>query len=362
MAIIAFPEEQDEGQFTDYTPDYLRLLRKYNNVPLMASIIDAKAEATVHKWRTEGPEAERVAKVFDKFTGNGKQNFKQLLYNATKTFLICGDAFLEIVYDGLEVENLVMLNPANVKIRIKNGMIRGYKEVDGKAKWKKEQILHFPWNPTGAMVHGTSDIERLSDILMAKNQIEDDCRRIYHRYIKPIHIVKLNTDDQTEIENFKAEWAKIKNIPETDIIVPKDYVEVERATIPQYSSLLPDPWRAYLNKEIVLSNRMPEVVLGEGAQANSEATAKIQYQGYRTSIRWIQKFIEDQVERQLISQITGAKATLHLEMTGETPEDKFNRFMEAYKIIAGTEAMPDTHKHQVLMTIVEEIGLWKQKK
>lgn len=358
MGIVVFTGAQDEGKLEEYTPNYLEMLGIYNRVPLVASIIDAKAEAAVHKWKTEGPEAERIAQVFDKFTGNGKQNFKQILYNACKTFLICGDAFLEVIYNGLEVENIQLLNPANVKIIINNGKIAGYKEVDGSARWKKEQIIHFPWNPVGSMVHGTSDIERMHDLLLAKNQIEDDCRRIYESYVKPIHVVHLNTDDQTEIDKFKTEWAKLKNIPKSDIIVPKDYVEVERVSIPQYSTLLPDPWREYLNKELIMSTRIPKVVLGQGEDANSEATAKIQYLGYRTGIKWIQKFVEDIIETQLIPQITSAKTKLKLEMTGENPEDKFNRFMEAYKIIAGTEAMPDAHKHKVLMKIVEEVGLW----
>ena len=361
MGIVVVLDAEQENWTGEYTPDYNRWHGFYQRVPTLAARIDAICEAAVSNCTIEGPNSETLLKFLDSITGNGKQTFKVISYNLIKSGIIGGDSFAEVIYDDSDnVENLMQLPSGNMKILFKNGVIKKYIEVDGDGKWKPEQILHCSWNPSGASVHGTSVIERLNDILIAKNQIEDDCRRIYHRYIKPIHIIKIDSDDDTEIANFKAEWAKLKNIPEADIFTTKDFVEIERAAIPEFATLKPDPWRDYLMKVETLSTGVPEVRLGEGAQANSEATAKIQDKGFRDKVKWTQNWYEAILEKQLFPQIYPKGGNkINFSFLGESEEDAFNRYAQAFKIISSDESIDKGKKTKVLEKLLNNMGLLK---
>ena len=360
MGLIVYKDAEAETWSGMYRTEYLTCKGMVERIPVLAAMMDADAEAIVKSWRTYGPNAEALAKELDSWKGNGKQSFKHIMYGLVKTAKICGDSFGEIVYGGknkMDIKNLIQMPAENIEISVRNGIIKGYQEIDGNNTWKPEEVFHLAWNPMGASCHGTTVIKRLNDLLVARGQVEDDARKIFHRYIKPIHLVGLDTDDQTEIDEFKAEWAKLKDIPESDIFFPKDFAEVNRASVPQFSTLDPATWWNYLQRNMVMSTRIPEVRIGEVGQAYSEATARIVDRGYRDYIRWTQKWLEDALEIQIFPQIFPRdKNKIKFTQKGETPEDEFSRLAQAFVNISSNDTLGE-EKNKALLNILEKMKL-----
>ncbi len=360
MGLIRYANAEANTWSGVYRNEFLEARGMVERIPVLAAMIDADSESTVRSWRTYGPNAEGLANILDTWRGNGKQSFKHIMYGMVKTAKIGGDSFGEIVYGGknnLDIKNVLQMPADNIEIHVSNGVIKKYKEIDGNNAWKPQEVFHLAWNPMGASVHGTTVIKRLNDLLIARGQVEDDARKIFHRYIKPIHIVELDTDDSTEIEEFKAEWSKLKDIPESDIFVPKDFATVSRASIPQFSTLDPKTWWDYLQRNMVMSTRIPEVRIGEVGQAYSEATARIVDAGYRDYIRWTQKWLEDALEIQLFPQIfPQGKNKIKFTQKGETPEDEFSRLAQAFVNISSNDSL-GKEKNNALINILEKMKL-----
>ena len=121
-------------------------------------------------------------------------------------------------------------------------MIKGYiQELNGKvvARWKPNEIFHLPWNRIGAEVHGHGDIEQLDWTMKAMAECSRDLKVIFHRYVKPLWVFSVGTDDDTEISNLKSDLKKTLEKAE-NLIVPKDIIaNIDRVSIPQYSTLDP---------------------------------------------------------------------------------------------------------------------------
>src|SRR3990167_9622374 len=159
MAVIKIADAEGEVKDGWYINSFLRWKGFYDSIPVLAAEIDASCEAAVSNYRLKGPNSITLGARLKAFRGNGKQTFRGLIFNGLKTAQIGGDSFMEIIYDDSdEVENLIQLPSENIKVRSRNGVITGYKEVDGDARWKPEGILHFAFNPCGASTHGTSMI------------------------------------------------------------------------------------------------------------------------------------------------------------------------------------------------------------
>lgn len=361
MANITIPQAQAELQGKqreqEYFGEFLKWKGFYDEIPLLKSVIDAKADAVTASWRTYGKKGKKMAEILDGFDGNGKETFKGMMNNAVKTFTIGGDCFFEIVADSdLNIENIMLLPPENIKIVIRNGKIKRYKEIDDGTSWKPEEILHFGYNPVGAMCHGQSSIKPMNDLLLALRQIQDDMRKIYHKYVKPIHIVELDTDDATEIASFKADWAKLLNVPEADIIIPKGFATVSRAGIPQYSTLDPSAWHKILVDQLIMAERVPELALGTGS-VNSDESAKMQFDGFRQLVRWNQRFIEECCNRQLFNlQFPDETPTIKFSFAAEPQEEKYNRLLNSYSVISASP-IADEIKGEILVNILSEMGL-----
>lgn len=296
----------------------------YKDVSLLAALIDAKAMWTVGKgFKVKNDESK---KRLEKIRGNGKDTFNIILHNAVKVYTIGGDFFAEIMQTKKgELINLKPLNPAMIKIMASNkGIITGYEQWDSYSKvhrWNPDQIFHLAWNRIADSIHGQSTVERLEVSAQAYKEAKADMRIVFHRYVKPLIISHVDTDDENEIAAYKAKLDRAVELGE-NLVIPFDTLKLmEKMSIPQYSSLDPLPWIAAIERDFLIAEGVPAVIVGSGEARDTEAEAKILYLAFQQLIEWNQLFIEEQLKAQLGIEIQ-LEFPASLEPTMQKDESK----------------------------------------
>lgn len=294
------PLDAGEEEYT-YVPNWLKWKGYYDEVPELQAVIDKKAMWTVGRgYKALNPKTEKTLK---RFRGNGIDSATDIFNNLVRTFTICGDSFAEIVRDARgTVSNLKPIAPNTVKIIANNlGVITRYEQwMDGKLvnAFKPNQIFHCAWQRLGDAIHGIGTISKLTDIIEARKEAFKDMRTVFHRYVKPLWIFSVDTDDTAEIAAFKAKLdTQIKKAE--NLIIPKGTVDkVDRVSIPQYSTLDPLPWIKVLQEFFLIAEGVPEVILGYGRET-TEASSKILYEGFTQMVLFNQLYFETQLMMQV---------------------------------------------------------------
>lgn len=288
------------AELTEVRVDWLKWKGYYDKIPELQSVIDRKAMWVVGKGYKAD---ERTKKILDRIRGNGKDTFDSIMFNAVRVYSIAGNFFAEIVKSKRgELRNVKPLDPSTIIIKGNSrGMIKGYEqEWKGEvvAKFDPEDILHLSWSRLADHLEGTGSIQKLEDIILKRNEALNDLKTVFHRYVKPLLITSVDSDDTSEVSAFKEKLDKSVELGE-NLVVPKDTVSaIERVSIPQYSTLDPLPWINLLQKQFIVAEGVPEVVLGHGADT-TEASAKILYLAFQQMVEYNQLFLEQQLKAQL---------------------------------------------------------------
>lgn len=272
----------------------------YRDIPELKSTIDTKAKWVIGK----GYQADKkTKKVFDKIKGWGKDTFNTILQNMVRTYYVGGDSFAEIIKDKGKLVNVKPLNPESIAIIAnKEGIVLRYEQIDRQTKqtinsWKPEEMFHLAKNRFADEIHGTSIIRAIENIILARNEAITDMKTVFHRYVKPLWVWQLDTDDETKIKEFKTKADKTVANSE-NIYIPKGAAEAERVSVPQYSTLDPLPWIQDLTDYFYQATNTPDVVVGSAKQT-VEASAKILFLGFEQSVRDDQMFVIENVKSQL---------------------------------------------------------------
>jgi hypothetical protein len=288
-----------EKEFSWSNTKFTQYMGYYKAIPELRSAIDTKALWAVGKGFKAD---EETKKKLSKIKGWGKDTFNSIIENGVRTYNIGGDFFAEIVRDGKEIINLKPMNAGDIKIIVdEKGMLLRYEQGTGiekpTIKFMPEDIFHLCWNRIGNEVHGTGIIESLEETILMRNEAKADLKTVFHRYVKPLWIWKLDTDDATQIATFKAKADQTVTNSE-NIYIPKDAAEAERVSVPQYSTLDPLPWIDRLTNDFYQSANIPDIILGSAKQT-VEASAKILYLAFQQSIEKNQLFLEENILAQL---------------------------------------------------------------
>lgn len=274
----------------------------YKNIPELNAAINGKATWTVGKGLKADP---RVKFITDSIKGWGKDTFNTILENLIRTYYIGGDAFAEIIRDDeSNLVNLKTLDPATIAIVTnEQGLVIRY-EQESKAKGKKgmkkfkpENMFHLARNRVADEIHGTSVIEAVENIILARNESIQDYKEMMHRYMKPRYIFHLDTDDETKISQFKTKMDQAYADGE-NIYIPKDAVVPEQMSIAPNSTLDPKAWINDQGDYFYEAVGTPQIIMG-GSGEFTEASAKIAYLAWQQNVEEEQLFIEEQVGMQL---------------------------------------------------------------
>lgn len=314
--------EQSETRWTN--EKFNQYLGYYKEIPELRAVIDAKATWTVGKGYETSQDMEEI---LDSIKGWGKDTFNTILENMLRTMQIGGDSFAEIIRDEEgRLINLKPLDPSIISIVVdKKGLILRY-EQDSKTgnkptkKFKKEDIFHLARNRVADEIHGVSLIEALEEIIIMRNEAVTDLRKVYHRHVKPMVKFILDTDDPTEISNFKTKADKATADGE-NLYLPKDVAEHEIISIPTNATLNPLPFIEMLNNQFYQVAQVPQIILG-GSGEFTEASAKIAYLAFQQNIEEEQLFIEEQFGLQLGIEINlEFPASLENELLSDSKKD-----------------------------------------
>jgi len=309
-SVTDFSTNSSEDRATDeYITNWSRWQGYYRQIWPLQSLIDKKALWTIGK----GYKADdKTTKQLKAIKGNGKDTFNTILSNGVRVYTIGGDFYAEIIKNARGVlRNLKPLNPSTIKVFADDfGMIQKYEQhVNGKLvhTFQPGDLFHLSWNRLADQNHGIGTIEKLTKYANNQNtsnvaemyvEAMRDLRIVFHRYVKPLLVSHVDTDDATEIAAYKT---KLDNAVENgeNMVVPKDVVDkMERISIPQFSTLDPLPWINSLESIFLKAEGVPDVVLGTAGGA-TEASAKILYLAWQQVVEWNQLFIEEQCEAQL---------------------------------------------------------------
>lgn len=274
----------------------------YNDIIPIKGFVDRKAFWVVGK----GYKASKKTKNrLDKIRGNGFDTFNSILLNAVKVYTMSEAGFFaEIIRTKRgELLNLKPLNPGIIKVKANDrGIITGFEQwANGKLRhrWRPEEMFYLPWNRIADSIHGTSTIKRLEWESEAYKEAKEDMRIVFHRYVKPLIISHVDTDDPTEITNFKQKLDKAVELGE-NLVLPYDTLKnMERMSIPQHSSLDPMPWLEKLERDFLIADGVPSIILGSAEKGDKEATVKVLYLAYQQNIEANQMFLEEQIRAQL---------------------------------------------------------------
>lgn len=294
---------------TVWNPEWDKWHGFYKSIPEYAAAINKIAAWTFQ--RGIKMDSKNRAK-FDKIKGNGKETPRGVLKKIWKNAMICGDGYAEIVKDNQKrITNLKPLNPATmVTVFNSSGIIIRYEQytsAEGKkistATWQPDEIYHLMYEPIGDEIHGKPFGEKLVELIEMRNEAMRDQKVVFHRYVKPLQIIKVKSDDDTDLNtvqtSFDNSYKKTENIIIPDRIVEK----VETMSIPQFSTLDPLNWLKYIIRQFVTAAGVPEVVMGWGAET-TEASSKVILMSFVVDIKDYQGYNEEQIESQLNIKLT----------------------------------------------------------
>lgn len=308
---------------TTYIVDWTKWHGYYRQIPELQSIIDKKALWTIGKGFKAD---EKVSAVLKKIKGNGKDTFNTILYNMVRTMTICGDAYAEIIRDKAgRLINLKPLSSYTMQIVVDEmGIIKRYEQIDRgkniKIKFDVSEIFHLCWNRIGDEIHGISTIEKVERIILMRNESLEDLKLLFHRYVKPLLISHVDTDDPTEIAAYKLKMDKSVALGE-NMIIPKNTAELEVLNALQSSSLNPLVWQDKLQRYFIIAEGVPEIILGWG-EGTTEASSKILYLAFQQMIEWNQLFLEEQIKSQLNIDLTFEfPASIEPSLMGDEKKD-----------------------------------------
>ncbi len=257
----------------------------------------------------EGIEADKkTIKILDRIVGWGKDTAAGVFDNQIRIEHINGDSYAEIITplgeelkeNGSNLINLKPLNPASIIHLINSqGMLEGYKQVltDGSENpLRLNQVFHLTLNRTADEIHGTGDIESLTTFLDKIKQLDEDMAVMFHRYVMPLLIWKLNTDDPSAMATFKTQekeaWNKGDNLITPDKAVSFELVEAGK------NGVDPMVWRNKWTEEVIKGGGVPALIMAIDAGV-SEASSKMVTFAWEKVVKKEQRDFESQVKAQL---------------------------------------------------------------
>jgi len=280
----------------------------YKNHSSVKSVMNKLGMWTLGKGVTAD---KRTENILFKIVGWGKDTINEILDNQIRVKHINGDAYAEIITsddeeikpNGSNLLNLKPLNPGSIGHVINSqGILTGYKQKlnDGTERpYRLNQIFHLSLNRTADEIHGTGDIKSLMKFLDKIKQLDEDMAVMFHRFVVPLVIWSLNTDNPTAMATFKAQeksaWNTGDNLIIPDTAVKFDLLEAGRGV---GSVANPMDWRNKWTEEVIKGGGVPALIMAIES-GTTEASSKMVFLAWGQTIEKEQRDIEAQIKLQL---------------------------------------------------------------
>ena len=279
-----------------YTPEWTKWHGIYRILPEYKAMINKFASWTFGR----GIKAdEKNKEKLDRIKGAGKDSPRLVLKNLWRTAMICGDSFAEEVKDKQgRLTNLKPLNSGAMTIVTDEyGIIKGYEYGENKTPFGVDEIFHLSFERIANETHGIPFGEALENLIYARNEGLEDLRVLYHRNIKPIHWIEVETSDTTALSNIEAKINEAYKKTE-NIIIPTGVIKEIKKQSTDNQNLNSLEYIKFLVRVFITSCGMPEIVMGWG-ENTTEASAQIIYLAFQQEIEDMQQYNEEMVLIQL---------------------------------------------------------------
>ena len=288
-------------EFRYQNTDWPEQLGFYKAIPELKIAVDTKANWVVGN----GFEADdQTTMLLDTIKGHGKDSFNTILENMERICQFGEDAYCEIIRDGEGIlANLKPLDTGSIVIVTnKQGRVQRYEQITKNKKspnksFKPDEIFVLSHNRVADEVHGTSIIPALKFVILARNEAMSDFKTVLHRFVAPQFKYELDTDDPTEIANFKTTQDAARKDGE-NLYIPKGAVEAEVISVAANATLNPLNWINQLNDYFFQAVGVPQIIIGN-AKEFTDASGKIVYLAFEQRIKGRQLYVEEQVLGQL---------------------------------------------------------------
>ncbi len=214
---------------TEYTNNrWTQQLGYFKKIPELNRAITALSIWTAGKGYTTDTSTEVL---LDNITGWGEDTFQDIMMNLLKTKKIGGDSFAEIIRnDEGTLINLKPLDPGVIKVVVnKQGILKRYEQTSKtkqpNKKFQPNEILHLCNDRIADEIHGTSIIDVCEPVILARNEMLADRRKVLHRNVVPVRIIEVDSDDTTKLALLKKQYEDVINKGEV-IIIPKGNVSI----------------------------------------------------------------------------------------------------------------------------------------
>lgn len=312
-------EAQDQDETEYINTNFTRWWGYFNSIAELKTALIMKATWNVGKGYVCEP---YVKVILDHISGDGKQTFNDILFSMDLMKRVAGDSFAEIIKKDGKLVNLKLLNPDGIKIiYARGGRIKRYEQFNktsnGKmiAKWEPNEIFHFSHNKLAGEMHGISDIEALEPIIKADNENFSDVKTTMRQVARPMILWKLKTDNTVKIAEFirKIDYARSRDKQE-DLFIPDDEDVVTHELIQVNVPAMIMAWRDDLRNKFYRAVGVPQVIFG--ASTGTESGSKVEYLAHEQVFSNDQRYIEEQVWKQLYLKIKLNPPTSLLDKIG----------------------------------------------
>lgn len=294
-----------ELNFWDY-PYFTEWFASYIKHAKVKKAIDGFADWVLGQgYVTDDP----IAKAdLDHISGNGKEGFADVLWNAIVMKKINGDAFVHVMRDPKDKEfgriiNMRVLDCNRMTTHFNGkGRVKEYRYYssaertgDDFVTYQPNEILHMMNDKVGDEMHGRSVIEAITWNIEAQEEAKRVLRKLVWRS-GVVRVIEVDTANSAELATLKAQYKTAEENGDV-LLLPKDKAKaIDWKPSLDYAGII--AWLNYLDDEFYISIGFPRDLAGASTQA-TEASMKMAYVTHEPLYLKEVKELEDALWNQL---------------------------------------------------------------
>lgn len=286
----------------------------YRQVPLITAIIDVQADQTVQEYFFEGPNQEKLDKWSDEV------NLTQFFHRVTKSMLLYGNAYVEVIKKGADIEEIKILDPVYIDVYRKvTGEVIGYSQIMGDTKlvlWgttgdprindqfktrisKFDSIVHFRHNVLGSEKYGLSILSSLVDSINIKLDMENNLRKVLFKYVAPLIWAKVGNDSFPANDAIVAEISNtLRDLQAESEVTTSHLVDLSVLDFNAKGMDIKTPID-HVESQIITGGQVPPILLGRSTGVD-KASAEVQLRSFGRHIKAIQRELKNEFEDEII--------------------------------------------------------------
>jgi len=344
---------------------------RYETTGLVTAAVDATVEMVVGPgYHTEASDAQAKG-VVDSFAED--VNLDGLLMDAVLDCAICGNAWIEKVYEDGELAGLNYLDPLTMEQsvllrRVPNSLnlyypvVEGYVQViNGQkvAEWPRDRIIHLTWRRTRNSPYGVGMVRPVESYLATIVDAEEDMGKIIKRYAAPKVAWLLENASQTTFDAVKSQLRSVE--ADEDYVIATLKPTTIKAEVVQI-----DPRARFeyffnhLMNAIMAGLECPITFLFRGDTRVSDASATAMLQAFDRKIRMHQRRLKRLLEAELFRPLVAQEGFREVPrlvwgpVEVEKIEDKIKRWIGLLNI---NVALTQATRRDVENEMRKEMGL-----